>query len=150
MIVLVQRVREASVSVNETLVGAIGPGLLIFLGIHQEDRETEADWLARKCTRMRIFPDDTGNMNRSLLDTNGEALVISQFTLYGNATKGNRPSFTQAARQKEAIPLYEHFIHKLSSELQKPVAQGVFGAMMQVHLVNDGPVTIWLERKRKH
>ena len=147
MIVLIQRVREASVTIEKHLQGSIGPGLLIFLGIHRDDRPAQAEWLARKCARMRIFPDEAGNMNRSLMDTDGEALVISQFTLYGNAAKGNRPSFTRAARPEQAIPLYEHFIDQLSAELKKPVAQGVFGAMMDVSLVNDGPVTIWLERK---
>ena len=147
MIVLIQRVREASVTVENHLQGSIGTGLLIFLGIHRDDRRAQAEWLARKCARMRIFPDEAGNMNRSLMDTDGEALVISQFTLYGNAAKGNRPSFTRAARPEQAIPLYEHFIDQLSAELKKPVAQGVFGAMMDVSLVNDGPVTICLERK---
>ena len=150
MIVLIQRVHKASVKVKNSVAGAIGPGLLIFLGIHRDDGKPEADWLARKCAHMRIYPDDEGHMNRSLIDSGGEALVVSQFTLYGNAKKGNRPSFARAAPPSLAIPLYEHFIAKLASELQKPVAKGVFGAMMDVHLINDGPVTIHLERKPKH
>ena len=150
MIVLIQRVHQASVKVKNSVAGAIGPGLLIFLGIHRDDGKPEADWLARKCAHMRIYPDDEGHMNKSLIDSGGEALVVSQFTLYGNATKGHRPSFTRAAPPSHAIPLYKYFIAKLSSELQKPVAQGVFGAMMDVHLVNDGPVTIHLERKPQH
>ncbi len=146
MITLVQRVSQASVSINGEETGAIGEGLLILLGIHQHDTRAEAEWLARKCAYMRIFPDEAGNMNRSLLCVGGEALVVSQFTLYGEATRGHRPSFTCAAKPDLAIPLYEHFIAALSNELQKPVAHGVFGAMMQVSLINDGPVTIWLER----
>ena len=147
MIALVQRVLEASVSTGDTVTGAIGPGLLILLGVHRDDGTGEADWLARKCARMRVFPDDAGNMNTSLIQTGGEAMVVSQFTLYGEAAKGHRPSFTHAARPKQARLMYEHFISTLSAELQKPVAQGVFGAMMEVHLINDGPVTILLERK---
>jgi len=147
MIALVQRVLEASVKADDIVTGAIGPGLLILLGVHRDDGTGEADWLARKCAHMRIFPDDTGNMNTSLIQTGGEALVVSQFTLYGDAARGHRPSFTHAARPRKARQLYERFLAALSAELQKPVAQGVFGAMMKVRLINDGPVTIMLERK---
>ncbi|MDE2732647.1 MAG: D-aminoacyl-tRNA deacylase [Bacteroidota bacterium] len=147
MIALVQRVLEASVMADDIVTGAIGPGLLILLGVHRDDGTGEADWLARKCAHMRIFPDDTGNMNTSLIRTGGEALVVSQFTLYGDAARGHRPSFTHAARPRKARQLYERFLAALSAELQKPVAQGVFGAMMKVRLINDGPVTIMLERK---
>jgi len=147
MIALVQRVLEASVKADDIVTGAIGPGLLILLGVHRDDGTGEADWLARKCAHMRIFPDDTGNMNTSLIRTGGEALVVSQFTLYGDAARGHRPSFTHAARPRKARQLYERFLAALSAELQKPVAQGVFGAMMKVRLINDGPVTIMLERK---
>lgn len=120
---------------------------MILLGIHQDDTEREVDWLARKCAKLRIFRDDAGLMNRSVLDVGGEALVVSQFTLYGNAAKGNRPSFIDAARPEQAEALYETFLETLSVHLGQPVATGVFGAMMQVHLINDGPVTLWVERK---
>jgi D-tyrosyl-tRNA(Tyr) deacylase len=120
--------------------------LLILLGVHKDDTGGEIDWLARKCANLRIFPDEDGLMNRSLLDVGGEALVVSQFTLYGNAAKGNRPSFTDSARPEQADAHYETFIDVLQGYVGKPVAAGVFGAMMQVHLVNDGPVTIWVER----
>ncbi len=147
MIALVQRVKEASVVVDGRTVGAIGPGLMILLGVHRDDTEQEGAWLARKCAHLRIFPDDAGLMNRSLLDAGGEALVVSQFTLYGNAEKGNRPSFIASARPEQAEALYEQFVAALGAHLGRPVATGVFGAMMDVHLVNDGPVTIWVERK---
>ena len=148
MVALVQRVREASVEVEGEEVGAIGPGLLILLGVHVDDTEEEVGWLARKCARLRIFRDDEGLMNRSVLDLGGEALVVSQFTLYGNAEKGNRPSFIASARPEQAEALYERFVQALGRELGGPVATGVFGAMMDVRLVNDGPVTLWVERKK--
>ena len=147
MVALVQRVREASVEVDGKVTGAIGAGLMILLGVHKDDTEREVAWLARKCANLRIFRDDAGLMNRSVLDVGGEALVVSQFTLYGNAAKGNRPSFIASARPEQAEALYETFVEALSVHLGKPVATGVFGAMMQVHLVNDGPVTLWVERK---
>jgi D-tyrosyl-tRNA(Tyr) deacylase len=147
MIALVQRVREASVEIDGDVVGAIGEGLMILLGVHKDDTEQEGAWLARKCANLRIFRDDAGLMNRSVLDVDGEALVVSQFTLYGNAAKGNRPSFVDSARPEQAEALYEAFVAALSARLGKPVATGVFGAMMQVHLINDGPVTIWIERR---
>ena len=147
MVALVQRVREASVEVDGKVTGAIGEGLMILLGVHKDDTERELEWLARKCARLRIFQDDAGLMNRSVLDVRGEALVVSQFTLYGNAAKGNRPSFIDAARPEQAETLYERFVEALSTHLGKPIATGVFGAMMQVHLVNDGPVTLWVERR---
>lgn len=146
MIALIQRVREASVTVEGDTVGAIGTGLLILLGVHRDDGEAEADWLARKCAQLRIFPDEEGRMNRSLQDVGGEALVVSQFTLYGDASRGTRPSFTESAAPALAEPLYEYFVAALASQLGRPVRTGVFGAMMDVRLLNDGPVTIWLER----
>ena len=146
MIALVQRVKEASVFVDGVSVGSIGRGLLVFLGIHHEDGSSEADWLARKCTRLRIFSDPEGQMNLSVQDIGGEILVVSQFTLYGNTTKGHRPSFVEAARPEHAEPLYEYFKEKLTTELGQKVASGHFGASMQVSLINDGPVTIWIER----
>lgn len=147
MIALVQRVREASVEVAGQVTGQIGPGLLILLGVHHTDTPKEAEWLAKKCAQLRIFADDEGRMNRSLRDTGGEALVVSQFTLYGDAQKGNRPSFTESAPPETAIPLYEQFVQQLSGHLGRPVPTGVFGAMMQVRLQNDGPVTLWLEKR---
>jgi D-tyrosyl-tRNA(Tyr) deacylase len=147
LIALVQRVREASVEVAGQVTGQIGPGLLILLGIHHTDTPKEAAWLAKKCAHLRIFPDDEGRMNRSLLDTGGAALVVSQFTLYGDTQKGHRPSFVEAAPPEIAIPLYDLFVQQLSGHLGQPVPTGVFGAMMQVRLQNDGPVTLWLEKR---
>lgn len=149
MVALVQRVQEASVTVDGAVVGAAGPGLLILLGIHHADTDAELDWLVRKCARLRIFPDDDGRMNRSVQDVGGDVLVVSQFTLYGDTAKGNRPSFVESAPPGQAEPMYERFVERLSAELGRPVAAGVFGAMMQVALVNDGPVTLWVE-KRAH
>jgi D-aminoacyl-tRNA deacylase len=146
MIALVQRVSEASVTVDGYVTGEIGKGMLILLGVHASDAESELEWLVRKCANLRIFPDDEGRMNRSLLDTGGDALVVSQFTLYGDTRKGNRPSYTLSAGPDVAEPLYERFVAELSRELRRPVASGVFGAMMDVHLVNDGPVTLIIER----
>ena len=147
MVTLVQRVAEASVEVDGAVTGAIGKGLLILLGVHREDTGVEIEWLARKCANMRIFPDEAGLMNRSVRDIGGEALVVSQFTLYGNMAKGNRPSFNDAARPEKAEAFYEQFVEALSIRMGKPVATGVFGALMAVKLVNDGPVTIWMERE---
>lgn len=147
MIALVQRVKRARVSVDGVETGAIGPGLLILLGIHVSDTKAELDWLVGKCARLRVFTDADGHMNDSLLDTGFEALVVSQFTLYGNTKKGNRPSFVEAAPPGLAEPLYEQFCQQLSRELNKPVPTGRFGAMMDVELVNDGPVTLHLEKR---
>ena len=121
--------------------------MLILLGAHRTDTEAEADWLAGKCARLRIFSDDAGKMNRSIVQTGGEALVVSQFTLYGDARRGNRPSFVDAAPPEQAEALYESFVEQLAAHLAAPVLTGVFGAMMDVHLVNDGPVTLWVERR---
>ena len=146
MVALVQRVTEASVEVGGGTVGAIGSGLLVLLGVHRDDAEEDSQWLARKCARLRIFPDEDGHMDHSVADTGGEVLVVSQFTLYGDARKGNRPSFSKAASPEHAEPLYEHFLQALEAELGARPAAGIFGAMMEVHLVNDGPVTLWVER----
>lgn len=146
MIALVQRVREASVTVDGEETGRIGPGLLILLGVHHSDGASEVAWLARKCANLRVFSDADGRMNHSLIDTGGEALVVSQFTLYGDARKGNRPSYSNSAPPDVAEPLYEAFMNELEQYLAHPVQRGVFGAMMEVHLVNDGPVTLWIER----
>ncbi len=145
MIALVQRVKKASVVSDGTTLGNIERGLLIFLGIHELDQTSDANWLARKCVRLRIFPNHKGQMDRSVQDIDGDVLLISQFTLYGNATKGYRPSFTDAASPEIAEPLYEYFKDKLSQELGRKICCGKFGASMQVSLINEGPVTIWLK-----
>lgn len=144
MKVVLQRVSHASVSVQGSLLAEIGPGLLVLLGIAHGDDDEEARRLAAKLARLRVFEDGTGRFDRSLVDTGGAALVVSQFTLLANTAKGNRPSFTAAARPEHAEPVYESFCGALR-ELGVPVETGVFGARMQVELVNDGPVTITLE-----
>jgi D-tyrosyl-tRNA(Tyr) deacylase len=148
---LIQRVSEASVSVDGAIVGAIGPGpgLLVLLGIEDPDTEEDSLWLAGKIARMRIFSDEAGHMNLSSLDVSAGALVVSQFTLHASTKKGNRPSFIRAARPEKAIPLYERFLSDLSGVLGVPVACGKFGAEMKVSLVNDGPVTIWMDSKSR-
>lgn len=146
MVALVQRVKRASVEVEGETVGSIAKGMLVLLGVHRDDTEEEAAWIARKCANLRIFPDDEGKMNRSLADVGGEALVVSQFTLYGDVRRGNRPSFDPAAPPDMADRLYESFIELLDAQLGTNVQTGVFGAMMDVSLVNDGPVTLWIER----
>lgn len=147
MVALVQRVSEAAVDIDGDTVGSIGAGLLILLGIHEDDTETESQWCASKCAHLRIFPDADGRMDESLLDTGGDALVVPQFTLYGDASQGNRPSFTEAASPGRAEVLYEHFVEELESELGRSVPTGEFGTLMDVHLTNDGPVTLWVERR---
>jgi D-aminoacyl-tRNA deacylase len=142
---VLQRVTRASVRVEGAVVGEIGPGLVILLGVHANDSAAPADWLARKCAELRIFADAEGLMNRSLLDTGGSALVVSQFTLLADCDKGRRPSYTDAAPPDKGRELYEHFVEVLR-QMVPAVATGVFGAMMAVELVNDGPVTIILER----
>lgn len=146
MRVVLQRVSEASVRIGGETVGAIGPGLVVLAGFHNGDDGDTVAWMAEKVANLRIFADDQGRMNRSLLDTGGEALVVSQFTLYGDARKGRRPSFIKAARPEIAVPLYESFVEALERLLPDPVQTGRFGAMMEVALVNDGPVTLVIER----
>ena len=141
---VVQRVSEASVSVGDDVVGSIGHGVVVLLGIAWEDAATGAERLAGKVARLRIFANEDGRFDRALVEVGGAALVISQFTLIADTSKGNRPSFTEAARPEEAEPLYEHFCAALRREGVQ-VAQGVFGARMEVALVNDGPVTIVLD-----
>lgn len=149
MRLVIQRVSEASVTIEEEVCGAIDSGLVILLGIGRDDAREDAVWLAKKICQMRIFPDDDDLMNRSLLDTGGGALVISQFTLHARTKKGTRPSFDKAAKPDQAVPLYEAFIEELETLLGRPVARGEFGAMMQIALVNDGPVTIVLDSRQR-
>jgi D-aminoacyl-tRNA deacylase len=146
---LLQRVSEASVSVGNDVVARIGSGLVVFAGVAADDGDDDIDWLARKIVQMRIFADDDGKMNRCLGDIDGGILAVSQFTLHASTAKGNRPSFTRAAPGPEAQPLFDRFVLALSQQLGKPVPTGVFGADMQVALVNDGPVTIWLDSRAK-
>lgn len=146
MRVLVQRVREAKVTVEGQVTGEIGPGLLLLVGIHDSDTDAQLDWMAAKCAQLRIFEDEAGKMNLSLKDVGGQALVVSQFTLYGDCKKGNRPSFNQAGKPAFASKMCDRFCDKLEQALGRPVPTGRFAADMLVSLVNDGPVTIWLER----
>jgi D-tyrosyl-tRNA(Tyr) deacylase len=144
--VVIQRVKRASVTIEGRVTGAIGPGLLVLLGVHKDDAETDVDFLVHKTVGLRIFPDAEGKMNRALADVGGALLVVSQFTLHGDARKGKRPSFTDAAPPERAIPLYERFCAKARA-LGVTVATGEFGAMMDVELVNDGPVTILIDSR---
>ena len=149
MRVVIQRVSSASVTVCGVQKSAIGPGLLILLGIGPEDGPEDIDWLVRKVAGLRIFNDEAGVMNRSVVETGGEALVVSQFTLMASTKKGNRPSYIGAAGHGIAIPLYEAFCAALSGAIGKPVGTGEFGADMQVALVNDGPVTICMDSRNR-
>ncbi|MFP4090086.1 MAG: D-aminoacyl-tRNA deacylase [Cyclobacteriaceae bacterium] len=149
MIALVQRVSEASVTIENQVKGKIGTGLLILLGIEDADSEEDIDWLSRKVANLRVFNDEEGVMNKSLLDVDGEMLIISQFTLHASTKKGNRPSYIKAARPDVAIPLYRQFITAAEQQIGKKVATGEFGADMKVGLVNDGPVTIIIDTKDK-
>lgn len=145
MRILIQRVTSASVVVDSKTTGAIDGGLLLLVGVTRGDTEAIEDRMADKVVKLRIFADDAGLMNRSVIDTDGDILAVSQFTLYADARKGNRPSYTDAARPEQASPAFDRFVAKLSARLGKPVPTGVFGADMKVTLVNDGPVTIWLD-----
>lgn len=144
---LLQRVRHASVSVDGAITGAIDKGVLVFVGITHTDTERELHWMCEKIVNLRIFPDGEGKMNRSVLDMGGGLLVVSQFTLYGDARKGMRPSYTQAALPAVAEPLYNAMVEYFRTKYPLVVQTGVFGAMMDVQLFNDGPVTLWLERE---
>ena len=149
MRVVIQRVLQASVSIGGTVTAAIGPGLLILLGVCEEDGTEDIEWLVRKIAGLRIFDDEAGVMNIDVRDAGGDALVVSQFTLMASTKKGNRPSYIRAARPEVAIPLYEQFCLSLEAALGKPVPTGTFGADMQVSLINDGPVTICIDTKNK-
>ena len=149
MRIVIQRVSKASVTIADKVKSAIGKGYLILLGIEETDSSADVDWLVRKVIGLRVFDDEQGVMNRSIMDAGGEILVISQFTLFASYKKGNRPSWLRAAKHEISVPLYEEFCQKLSQELGKPVGTGEFGAYMQVELLNDGPVTICMDTKNK-
>ncbi|MBC2846422.1 D-aminoacyl-tRNA deacylase [Winogradskyella flava] len=149
MKVVVQRVSKASVKINEREVASIEKGLLVLLGIVNEDTQEDIDWLCKKIVNLRVFSDENSVMNTSLSDSDGDIIVVSQFTLHASTKKGNRPSYIKAAKPDIAILLYKNFITKLQSELGKPIQTGEFGADMKVHLVNDGPVTIIIDSKNK-
>ena len=149
MKIIIQRVAEASVTVDHTIISSIKSGLLILLGITDDDNDDDIVWLVNKVLNLRIFNDEKGVMNASLLDINGSAIVVSQFTLMASTKKGNRPSYIMAAKPEIAIPIYEKFVQKLEKNLGKTIETGVFGADMKVNLVNDGPVTIVIDSKLK-
>lgn len=147
---VIQRVREASVAVEGRIVGAIGPGLLVFAGVESADTDEDVAWLANKITSLRVFEDETGRMNRSLVETGGQILLISQFTLYGSLKKGSRPSFNRAAPPEQAREYWERLHRALAAGLGRPVPTGVFGAMMAIQAANDGPVTLVVDTKQKN
>lgn len=149
MRILLQRVSEASVTIEGLVTSRIGAGLLILLGIEHEDGHEDIEWLVTKILSLRIFEDSEGKMNLSLLDVGGEVLIVSQFTLHARVKKGTRPSFERAARPEIAIPLYRQFISIFETRFGQRVSTGEFGAMMQVALINDGPVTIWLDSRNR-
>ncbi len=146
---LVQRVREASVTVDGRVTGAIGPGLLVLAGVTADDSAEDRDWLVRKIVQLRVFDDDAGVMNRAVQDAGGDILAVSQFTLYASTRKGNRPSYTAAAPPDIAAPAFDAFVAALAAALGKTVPTGVFGAHMHVQSSNDGPVTIWLDSRAR-
>lgn len=146
---VIQRVKHSSVTIEGEKVASINKGLLILLGIINEDALEDIQWLSKKIANLRIFGDDNGVMNRSIIDVEGDAIVVSQFTLHASTKKGNRPSYIKAAKPDVAIPLYEQFVKQLEQDLGKPVQTGEFGADMKVELLNDGPVTIIIDTKQK-
>ena len=149
MIAAIQRVSESHVKIDDSIKGQIEQGLLILLGIEEADDEQDIEWLSNKVVNLRIFNDDQGVMNKSLIDVGGDILLISQFTLHASTKKGNRPSYIKAARPETAIPLYENCIKVIEQKLGKPIQTGEFGADMKVSLINDGPVTIIIDTKDK-
>lgn len=149
MRVVIQRVKRASVTINDAVRSEIGPGLLVFVGIEENDNITDSEWLANKISQLRIFNDSNGVMNLSVMEAGGTIMVISQFTLHAKTKKGNRPSYIRAARPEIAIPLYNSFVDLLVKLSGKEIATGEFGAMMDISLVNDGPVTIIIDTKEK-
>lgn len=149
MRIVIQRVRHASVSIGGEVHSRIGAGFLILLGVCEDDSSEDVEWLVQKVLALRVFDDDQGVMNRSIMDVGGEALVVSQFTLFASYKKGNRPSWIRAAKHEVSVPLYEEFCRKMSDGMGRKVGTGVFGADMQVELLNDGPVTICMDTKNK-
>ncbi|MFL1897113.1 D-aminoacyl-tRNA deacylase [Aquimarina sp. 2-A2] len=149
MRVIIQRVSKASVTVEGEVISSIADGLLILLGIEAEDTDVDSKWLSGKISRLRIFADENGVMNRSIQDVDGEAIVVSQFTLFASTKKGNRPSYIKAASTEIAIPIYEGFVNQLELDLGKKVGTGIFGTDMKVNLINDGPVTLLIDTKNK-
>lgn len=147
---VIQRVKEAKVVINSKVEGEIQKGLMILVGIEEEDAKIDIDWLVKKIINMRIFNDDQGKMNLSILEISGHILLISQFTLHASTKKGNRPSYIKAAKPEIAIPIYDTFKKELELQLNKPIQSGIFGADMKVHLINDGPVTIIIDSKDKY
>lgn len=146
---VIQRVQSASVTIDGEIKSAIGKGLLIFLGIEDKDSEADIEWLVKKIVNLRIFDDENGVMNRSIIEINGEALVVSQFTLHASTKKGNRPSYIKASKPEKAIPLYNEFCDEMSLALGKAIGTGQFGADMKVGILNDGPVTILIDSQNK-
>lgn len=146
---VIQRVRHASVAIGGHVRSAIGPGLLVLVGIEDQDTEADIDWLTKKIVNLRIFDDENGIMNRSVRETGGDILVVSQFTLHASTKKGNRPSYIRASKPDIAVPMYESFCRETEIQLGKPVGTGLFGADMQVELLNDGPVTILIDTQNK-
>ena len=149
MKILIQRVKRASVTVNNELISLIDKGLLVFVGIGEEDNDEDIQWLSKKIANIRLFDDENGVMNKSVMDIDGEVLAVSQFTLMASTKKGNRPSYIKAARPEISVPLYEKFCEEIELAINKPIKQGVFGADMKVDLLNDGPVTIFIDSKNR-
>lgn len=149
MRILIQRVSKASVTINQQITAKIGQGLLVLVGIEEEDNDEDVKWLAQKLVKIRLFDDQNGVMNLDLLTTQGELLIVSQFTLHASTKKGNRPSYIKAARPEHAIPIYEKFIHECHNLMGREPQTGQFGADMKVELINDGPVTIWIDSKNR-
>lgn len=149
MRIVIQRVKEASVTISGNIHSSIGQGMLILVGVEDRDSAEDVDWLVKKAAQLRIFDDENGVMNRSVIDVAGEALVVSQFTLHASTKKGNRPSYIRASRPEHAVPMYELFCQELSQAIGKEVGTGVFGADMQVALINDGPVTICIDSQNR-
>ncbi|MCE2616778.1 MAG: D-aminoacyl-tRNA deacylase [Phocaeicola sp.] len=149
MRIVIQRVSEASVTIDEKVKSAIKEGFMVLIGIEESDTQEDADWLSKKVINLRIFNDENGVMNKSILDIDGNILLISQFTLHASYKKGNRPSYIRAAKHEISVPLYEYFIKRLSKDLGKEISTGEFGADMKVKLINDGPVTICMDSKNK-
>lgn len=149
MRILIQRVKSASVNINNEIHSSIAKGLLILVGIEEADNQEDIDWLCKKASQLRIFDDEKGVMNLSVKDINGEVLIVSQFTLQAKTAKGNRPSYIKSAKPEISIPLYEKFCANMQELIEKEVKTGVFGADMQISLINDGPVTIWMDSKER-